>query len=295
METDDDIAEPVLAPLVASCRALGLKVENPVVLGARANVVVHLSPSPVVARVATLTDEVRNGSFEYLRREREIGRALADRGLRVIAPTTLVDPGPHSLGDRSFLLLGHQLLRSVDLGSIDHAIAAGRAFAEVTRGLSELPAELGTGDEGQPWGEIENLMATVAPSTANAVMSEIQQALSDLRASEPDDPWQLVHGDAHKANVALNEQGAVVWFDFEDANRRPLAWDLATLCRAWPAAGEEACRILDVDRSSPSMRWHHELRELYALLWSQLYDSRFEETRAAGADRLYHWLTLRQQ
>lgn len=292
METDADIARPMLAPLVSACAALGLDAGEPRVLGVGANVVIHLAPSPVVARVATLTAEMRGDPVSYLSRERDICRSLADRGIDVVTPTDLVDPGPHLVDGWAFLLLDHRRLRPVDLDSTADALAAGRSLATLTTALAELPAELCGTDGGQPWAEIETLRRTVGASTDAEAMARIEEAIQRLQATEPDDPWQLVHGDAHRVNVALGEAG-IVWLDFEDANRRPLAWDLATLCRAWPAAGAEACRVLGRDPVSVSMRWHHELREVYALLWNLLYAQRYERARPASAERLRGWLAER--
>lgn len=291
VETEVETAETIMRALANRCLALGLDVDEPKLLRAGANTVVHLAPSPVVARVATLTADMRNdGAGAYLRREREICRALVDRGLRVIPPTDLIDPGPHRIGGRAFLLLAYQRLEPVDLDDPDHAGAAGRALVEIVRALADLPSEIGVGDEGHPWAEIDTLCRTVAGLLDPAAMAAIDEVLSELRATEPDDPWQLVHGDAHKGNVALDPQGEIVWFDFEDANRRPLAWDLASLCRAWPMAGDEACRLLGVDRSSTTMRWHHEFRDVYALLWALLFASRNDHAREASDARLAEWL-----
>ena len=301
-ETDHELAAPVLGPLVRAVRELGLSVEQPQVLGAGANVVVHLAPSPVVARVATLTAEMRGGAASYLLRERLISEALDQRGVNVVAPTRLVDPGPHLVDGLSFLLLERRTLEPITLGSADHAQAVGRSLVELSSALRDLPdlandqsedggrsaSELAT-DDGHPWREIETLVETVRPTTQPAAMDRICTVIGTLRADEPDDPWQLVHGDAHRVNVALSD-GRVIWFDFEDANRRPLAWDLATLRRSWPAAGDVACRLLEVDPDGPSMRWHHELREVYALLWNLLYGQRHRRARTPTAERLNSWL-----
>ncbi len=284
-----DRVEPVLGPLISAARALGLVVEAPRVLGAGANLVVHLAPSPVVARVATLTAEVRQGAVPYLRRERLVSKALADQGVNVIPPTDLVDPGPHVIDGHTFLLLEYRSLESVDLDSPDHAEAVGQSLVELTRALAHLPHELGVGDEGHPWPEVATLVETVRPTTDAAAMERICDVVDALRDTEPDDGWQLVHGDAHRVNVALSG-GQPIWFDFEDANRRPLAWDLATLRRSWPAAGDVACRILDLEPGSSSMRWHHEFREVYALLWNLLYLQRNRRAEGPTAERLALWL-----
>jgi len=289
MESEKEIAERVIGPVVQVVTELGLEVEDPEVVRSGANVVLHLAPSPVVARVATLTAAMRGDPAGYLRREREVTAALAGQGVDVVAPTELVDPGPHRAGDFWFVLMAHRRLTPVDLTSADHAKAAGHALADLERALAALPADLGAGDRGQPWDEVATLVTTVAPSTEPRAMDRIVEAVAALRAVEPTDGWRLVHGDAHRGNVALDGD-RVVWFDFEDANHRPLAWDLASFRRSWPDAGDVACRLLEVDPSGFSMAWHHELREVYALLWNLLYAMRDQRVLAATGERLAGWL-----
>ncbi len=294
--TERDIAEPIVGSLTRVARELGLDVRDAQVLSVGANVVVHLAPSPVVARVATLTAEMRANSgsaMAYLQREHDISIALSARGLNSITPTDLVDPGPHNIDGMQFLLLRHQPLEPVDLSSANHAMLAARAFVEMSETLADI--ELGpnpygaNSDRGYPWTEIDTLLQTVTSTTDRSAIDRITEVLEELRATDPDDTRQLVHGDAHKNNVAFTG-GQIIWFDFEDANYRPRAWDLGTLRRSWPAAGEEACRLLGVDSDSASMRWHFELRELYALLWSRLMSQRLERARQPAAARLAAWM-----
>jgi Ser/Thr protein kinase RdoA (MazF antagonist) len=232
---------------------------------------------------------MRHNPADYLRRERAVTTALTDLGLHVVAPTGLVDPGPHRVDGRWFLLMAYRRLEPVDLASPDDARAVGRSLADLERALAGLPPEWGANDRGHPWEEIARLTATVVPTTPACAMARIYEAVDTLRAIEPADPWQMVHGDAHRVNVALDD-GEAVWFDFEDANHRPLAWDLATLRRSWPVAGDEACRGLDVDTDGFAMAWHHEFREVYALLWNLLYAQRDHRARAATTERLEGWL-----
>ncbi|MEM9656092.1 MAG: phosphotransferase [Actinomycetota bacterium] len=279
-----------MAALVGSAVSkMGLNVDEPSVLRAGANLVLHLKPHPVVARVATLTAEMRRNPADYLRRERDIATALHQSGVEVIAPTDLVDPGPHPADGLWFLLMTHRQLEPVDLTSDAEAQAVGRSLADLEAALDDLPVELGAGDSGQPWDEIATLLTTVQATIDSATIARIVDAVEALKAIEPQDPLRLVHGDAHRVNVARS-QGRLVWFDFEDANHRPLAWDLATLRRSWPAAGDEACRRLDVHPSDFSMAWHHELREVYALLWNLLYAQRDATFQSATGERLARWL-----
>ncbi|MEM9564250.1 MAG: phosphotransferase [Actinomycetota bacterium] len=291
MEADPETDTQAIAAAVASAVAeIGLRVDEPAVLRAGANLVLHLRPHPVVARVATLTAEMRRNPADYLRRERDIATALHQSGVGVITPTDLVDPGPHHADGHWFLLMTHRRLEPVDLASDAEASAVGRSLADLEAALDELPVELGAGDVGQPWDEIATLMATVEATTGPTATGRLVDAVEALKATEPDDRLRLVHGDARRVNVARS-RGHLVWFDFEDANSRPVAWDLATLRRSWPAAGDEACRRLHIDPSAFSMAWHHELREVYALLWNLLYAERDPRVRTATGERLAAWLT----
>lgn len=289
VETDAGAEVPQVRSLVQLATSLGLDAEQAQVLRAGANLVVHLAPSPVVARVATMTAEMRGGAVNYLRRERDITRALVDRGLSVIGPTDLVDPGPHRVSGHAVLLLKHHDLEPIDRNAPRDAAGAGLALVALTEALADLPPELAKGDAGHPWSEMDRLLTTVTPANESAVIDRIRGYVAELRDQEPGDPRRLVHGDAHPGNVARSG-GRIIWFDFEDANRRPLAWDLASLRRSWPAAGDVACRELRVDVASPTMRWHHELRDVYALLWSMFSATRYAGTRAQNKTRLADWL-----
>ncbi len=143
----------------------------------------YLAPSPVVARVATLTAEIRHNPADYLRREREVTTAVGRLGLDVVAPTDLVDLGPHEIDGLWFLLMLYRRLEPVDLGSAEHAAAVGRSLAELLAALAELPPTLSDTGQGQPWDEITTLLATVRPTTDAAVMT----SLTDARPSPC--PW----------------------------------------------------------------------------------------------------------
>ncbi len=72
-----------LAAAVTVAHAQGLPADDPEVLSSRGNVLVHLRPAPVVARVATLTAWTRSEPFQWLAREVAVaGYAAANGGAR---------------------------------------------------------------------------------------------------------------------------------------------------------------------------------------------------------------------
>jgi hypothetical protein len=94
----DRIAEVTRAGLAAAigvARVQGLPADDPEVLSSRGNVLVHLRPAPVVARVATLTAWTRSDPFGWLAREVAVAGYAAGAGGPAVPPTALADPGPH--------------------------------------------------------------------------------------------------------------------------------------------------------------------------------------------------------
>jgi hypothetical protein len=63
-----------------------------VILADGANVIVHLSPAPVVAKVAASTPAVRPDNAAWLQCELDVVRFPAGRGVPVMAPSPEVPP-----------------------------------------------------------------------------------------------------------------------------------------------------------------------------------------------------------
>ena len=78
-------------------RALGLRVDDVHVLRDGHNVLLHLRPSPVVARVA-LTASTPRDTHAHMCNEMRVVRFLAARGASVVPPAGTLDPGPHIEG-----------------------------------------------------------------------------------------------------------------------------------------------------------------------------------------------------
>jgi hypothetical protein len=88
-----------VARAVAAARAVGaahgVGCDDARALQDGINVVVHLAPAPVVARVATLTRLLRPDVARHLGREVAVAGALAAAGAPVVPPSDLLPPGPH--------------------------------------------------------------------------------------------------------------------------------------------------------------------------------------------------------
>src|SRR5204862_7015324 len=90
----NDLSKRAVEAALGVARGQGLGVREPTVLGDSTNVLVHLAPAPVVARVATTTALIRPEPREWLAREVEVAGFLARRGEPVVPPSEELPPGP---------------------------------------------------------------------------------------------------------------------------------------------------------------------------------------------------------
>ncbi len=75
---------------------MGLEVASPESIGTASNVLVHLRPSPVVARVMTATIALHPDTRAWLTQELAVAHFLVERGAAVVPPSERIDPGPHT-------------------------------------------------------------------------------------------------------------------------------------------------------------------------------------------------------
>jgi hypothetical protein len=83
----------VAAQTVAREHGVACDAAVPIAVGS--NVLVHLKPAPVVARVMTGTAVLHDDPGQWLAREVAVGAFLAGRTDLVVPPTDLLPPGPH--------------------------------------------------------------------------------------------------------------------------------------------------------------------------------------------------------
>jgi len=83
-------AERAVWAAVGTARAQGLRVDDPIVIGDAANVLVRLDPSPVVARVPMTLSFLRGR--DWFETEVLVASALAESESPVAAPTAVADP-----------------------------------------------------------------------------------------------------------------------------------------------------------------------------------------------------------
>ena len=202
---------------VAVAAAHGLRSTDPVILRDQLNVLVHLRPAPVVARVAGTIRRARPGT-DWQERELAVAGFLARAGAPVVGPSEELEPGPHIHNGRvlSFWSYAH--------GETDPA-TAGAALHECHEALRGFTGSLPV------LGGLTEAEAMLAKLAAEGVIEldeamdlqrrfeEVMPLLAQLRS-----PIQPLHGDAHLNNVLGGR-----WNDWEDTCLGPVGWDAACL------------------------------------------------------------------
>jgi Ser/Thr protein kinase RdoA (MazF antagonist) len=226
--------DAALADAIAVGRALGLVVDQAVVLSDNLNLIVELRPAPVVARVAVRTAQVR--SPDALGDSLGLARFLADRGLPVAAPVDDLDAGPHRGPRTGRPMTFWKLLRGTRPDDPADPAFAGRTL----RALHEAAAHYaGPLRHVGPLEEVARLAALIEPDRPDSA-AWFREILA--RIEVPAAAAQALHGDAHLGNVLATASGPV-WIDWEESWRGPLAWDHASLDHRRRVFGELADEI----------------------------------------------------
>jgi Ser/Thr protein kinase RdoA (MazF antagonist) len=249
---------------VAVARANGLDVDEPVVLRDGLNVLIHLRPAPVIARVAGTIARVRPGD-DWLRRELAVAGSLAGAGAPVVAPSAELLPGPHHHEGRVLSFWAYVPVREERVDPV----AAGAALRECHESLREfhgsLPVLSGVT-------EAEALLTRLAaeeildPGRATELLErimELHSTLGQLRA-----PIRPLHGDAHLNNV-LNGPEGPLWNDWEDTCLGPLGWDAACLLtsRDGDERAEAALAASGIELDPGELALWVEARSLQVEIW----------------------------
>jgi Phosphotransferase enzyme family len=210
--------------VAATC---GLVPDGAAVIYSGSNVLVHLRPAPVVARVMTGTVVLHGDPARWLAREVSVLEFLASSGLAV-APSALIAPGPYHHDGlwMTFVEWIPDVQSEID---VDDAHRLGRALRDLHDELRPFDGELGSLCDLRD--DILRLHDEVRPADAREA-----DAISLLRARldalhevvfGSTLPTQTLHGDVSLRNLLRTPQ-RLIWNDFEDTFRGPVHWDLAS-------------------------------------------------------------------
>ena len=283
-------ADSAVRAAVALAARFGVRSDAPVLLSNGANVVVHLAPAPVVARVATVTAAVRPDVATNLATDLALAGYLADVCAPVVTPSRELPPGPHRISGRTVTFWTH--VPHVPRHAWQpHEV--GPLLAELHEAMRGFPGDLPT----RPPIEAAEVVAFLRTVDGLAPLTEadVPELLADADALHHElaqgDAVPL-HGDAHPGNLLHTPDGPL-WTDFEDAWRGPVEWDLACLELTSRLDGPAALagypgRRGDLARFLAG-------RRMEQLIWSLVFQWRFptEARSRAVHEGLQRWRSTR--
>jgi hypothetical protein len=280
--------ETLAAAAVKVAASLGVHATDPVILADGANVIVHLSPAPVVAKVAASTPAVRPDNAAWLQRELDVVRFLAGRGVPVMAPSPEVPPVVHH-GDGQVMSFWRYLspvpgLAGEDtIGSMLRDLHAElRYYPAPPRGYpAQLPFLV-------PLGDIPAFLARPQTRLTASQAAALAAAYARLTAQLDPGRGQSLHGDAGVGNVMATGAGWV-WHDFEDTCTGPVAWDLAASTASPRLDGPRILAAYGEPVDPAQLEVCQQLRKLHLTVWYNLYAERLPDLAPRAAELLTLW------
>jgi len=247
------------AELRAACsvaRDYELPCDHAVVLPGGSNSLVHLKPTPAVARVMTATAVLHDDVETWLTREVAVGRFLGQRGLAV-APTGLLPPGPHQR-DGLWMTIWEYVPHE-STSRLPGAGELGHSLRRLHSALAEYTGEL------EPLLGIRDWLAGLDPAP------ELRARLDELTPLVFDSPGpaQAIHGDASVGNLLRTGRG-LLWNDLEDVCTGPVEWDVAgivTSVRTRGASEKYVEELLDAYGRVDELAGFIAAHELYTAIW----------------------------
>ncbi|MGK5530287.1 phosphotransferase family protein [Streptomyces sp. URMC 129] len=224
---------------VGAGRDLGLTVTDARVLHDLFSVVVHLAPSPVVARIPTVLPPCVSPDSLACRQQAELDvtRWLADQGTPVIPPSPLVPRAP--VRRDGFSMTFWQWVEEDREREPDY-VANSESVADLHAAMGAYPGRLSFLSAAEPRFVTESLAwlgqrpDLIGPDDLDRARREWQVLEPLVRSREafedafPGIGLQPVHGDSPPANIFSGRDGDL-YADFELVTLGPVEWDLAAL------------------------------------------------------------------
>lgn len=278
----DDHSRRAVAAALAVSRGLGLQCsDEPEIVADGSNVLVHLVPSQVVARVATTTALVRKPPERWLALDIDLAGYLAAHDFPVVPPSRELAAGPHRHDgfaltfwefvehDRSHIATAQEV--GPFLLELHNAIRNYYGDLRLLSPFAEIPQWL---DEVETWNTVDPADLTVLRRGFALVSAEIEALHL---------PGQPLHGDSHKKNVLKARQG-LVWTDFEDACFGPIEWDLACFVRTSLEPRDVALASYGGQSDPAHLKPFFAARDLQGAVWGAILSTRFPDRRERAAE-----------
>jgi hypothetical protein len=256
---------PAVRAAVKVAAGHGVSCADPIVLRNGSNVLVHLAPTPVVARVASLTALIRPHVSATLAKDLAMAGYLAGRGAPVVAPSGELPVGPHQCDGHSLTFWTYV---EHERDHVFQPAEVGPLLADLHAELRDFPGEL----PAAPPLDVPEILAFLdaEPLLSDddaAALIEDATRLTGTLATMTAVP---LHGDAHPGNLMYTARGPV-WTDFEDAWRGPIEWDLACLSETGRLDGRAAVTGYPGAPSEQALAPCVAARRVQSIVWSLVF------------------------
>jgi Phosphotransferase enzyme family len=231
-----------LAAAMSTASALGLTVDDAIVLHNSNKLTVRLLPGDVLARVAPIAHQV--AQFEI-----ELAQRLAATGSPVAALEPRVQPRVYERdGFTVTLWTYYNPVTLPQVSPADYAAALERLHAGMRELDVKTPHFTDRVEEAQQLVESTNLTPELADADRELLISTLRSRRQAIAAHGTAE--QLLHGEPHPGNVLSTKTG-VLFIDLETCCRGPVEFDLAhvpeDVSERYAHADEELlseCRVL---------------------------------------------------
>ena len=211
-------SQRALAAATSIASALGLAVDDSIVLHDSNKLTVRLLPCDVVARVAPIAHQVAR--FEV-----ELAQRLAETGSPVAVPDPRADPRVYERdGFAVTLWTYYKPAMSGEVSPADYANALERLHAGMRKLDLKTPHFTDRVEAAQQLVESSNLTPDLADADRELLITTLRsrrQTIVGRGAAE-----QSLHGEPHPGNV-LSTKSGLLFIDFETCCRGPVEFDLA--------------------------------------------------------------------
>ena len=292
VDADEAHEASSLGAAQAVAREYGVACDEAVRIAAGSNVLVHLKPAPVVARVMTGTTVLHDNPEQWLAREVAVGAFLAERTDLVVPPSDILPPGPHEqdgLWMTLWKFVPHDEQPPLEPGEL------GRSLRGLHAALVDFQGDLAPLSDIRDW--LGRLLAELRPSPP-LTQRDIDGLRFELDALTPavfesSLPAQALHGDASMSNLLRTDSG-LVWTDLEDVCAGPVAWDISGLVASARARGQSVRFIEELlaaygDPGVESLETFLEAHALYDVVWQAFEARRRPRAMKRAAANLALW------
>ncbi|GAB3286874.1 phosphotransferase [Parasphingorhabdus pacifica] len=221
---------------VSAARELGIDATDPKILHDAFSVVVHLAPSPVVARVPTVLPPTEDLAAQQQRQRTElhVSAWLHERGIPVVEPSPLAPREPVLRNGFSLTFWRHvQPREDAEPDYVANTVLVAHLHAALRDYPGELPFLSGIEPTIEQVGDfLAQRPDLIDPADLDrarrewATIAPLIESREKFEAAYPGADVQPIHGDAPAYNI-IDTSGGKLHADFETLTSGPVEWDLA--------------------------------------------------------------------